>query len=58
MTLPKDESGSRADEARAGQSARFRIKFDRMGRLVPEIVAENEDDAEHADEAGTPAPGR
>jgi hypothetical protein len=58
MTLPKEEPGSRADDARAGQSARFRIKFDRMGRLVPEIVTADEDDAEPVDEADAPAAGR
>lgn len=53
MSLPKDESGA---DPRAGQSARFRIKFDRMGRLVPEIEAIDEDEAEPAET--TPAPGR
>jgi hypothetical protein len=53
MTLPKDESGSHAAEPRAGQSARFRIKFDRMGRLVPEIEAIDEDDAEPREPAST-----
>lgn len=57
MTLPKDESGSHAAEPRAGQSARFRIKFDRMGRLVPEIEAIDEDEADEAQPA-TPAQGR
>lgn len=55
MTLGK-ESESPAADPRAGQSARFRIKFDRMGRLVPEIESIDEDEAAPATDAPAASP--
>lgn len=41
---PDAETSSRSREPAAGQSARFRIKVDRLGRVTPEIEIVPDDD--------------
>jgi len=46
MSMPKtgDASAAPAREPTAGQSARFRIRLDRLGRVIPEIERVDDDD--------------
>lgn len=41
---PEPSANDEAHEPRAGQSARFRLRLDAMGRLIPEILVESDDD--------------
>ena len=48
-----------AREPTAGQSARFRIKVDRLGRVIPEIEIVDDDDETAANaEPERPSPTR
>jgi hypothetical protein len=57
MDKPGDaQSPSR--EPTAGQSARFRIKVDRLGRVIPEIEIVDDDDESAATPEPRPQPAR
>jgi hypothetical protein len=45
---PADERSTEPREPTAGQSARFRIRVDRLGRVIPEIDIVADDDASAA----------
>jgi hypothetical protein len=54
--MDKPEPTSR--EPAAGQSARFRIKVDRLGRVIPEIEIVDDDDETAATTEPRPQPSR
>ncbi len=58
MPKPGDASAAPAREPTAGQSARFRIKLDRLGRVIPEIERVDDDDETATVERAPQQPAR